>query len=92
MSLWTEHQIEAMVSSETRTMVMPDETMMPMTYPTIIWDAYDDLIDHGYGHDWLLEIAGMEWHPGNGSFELRFSSAIAYAHHQHRRRIGKFPS
>lgn len=90
MALWTEQQIEAWVSPETRMLAQPDGTLQPVTYPMYIWSAYDDLIDHGYTHDWIVEIANGEWHPANGPFISRFSSAVAYIHNQHRDRVGEF--
>ena len=90
MSRWTERQIEAWLSPETRMLEHPDGSLHPVAYSASIWSAYDDLIDHGYTHEWIIEIANGEWHPPNGPFISRFSSAVALIHNRHRERVGEF--
>lgn len=90
MALWTEQQIEAWVSPETRMLEHPDGLLRPVSYSALIWMAYDDLIEHGYTHEWIIEITNGEWSPPNGPFISRFSSAVALIHNRHRERIGEF--
>lgn len=89
MGLWTEEQIEAWVSPETRMIEMPDGSIEAVAFSALTWSYYDDLLDLGYTHAWLLQIARLDgWEPEPAPFELRFSSAIAYARQVHRERWG----
>ncbi len=84
-----EEHTELWLTPETRIVTMPDGTTRPLTYSMLTWDAYDDLIDLGYEHAWLISLAeSRESWPEGLPFEMRLSSTIAYVHKEHRERFG----
>lgn len=89
MAQWTDDQIEAMLTPETRRVVMPDGSTRELTHPYVLWNAYDELVEAGCEPETLVTHAEMPgWDPPNLPFELRFSSVVADTYHRWLRRSG----
>ena len=78
-SFWTEKQIEEWLVSETRTLVMPDGSLFPLTNFHMTWVLYDDLIENwGYAPQQFVTWAAEETKLHNITFEAAFRSIVAF--------------
>ena len=68
---------------ETRCVVMIDGSTRRLTYPFLVWQGYDELLDAGYPHELLIELAGKAgWDPPDLPFEQRLNAVIADTHNR----------
>lgn len=88
MGLWTESQIEAWISPETRIVEMPTGALEPLTLSALVWQYYDELLDLGYMHGQLLQTAQL-WEPERWPLDLRFAWTIQDYRDEHRKRWGE---
>lgn len=89
MSKWSEQQIEAWLTPETRIVDVGGGAMRPITLTVLVWLHYDTLLDAGYFHDDIVACASLDgWKPEKASFEMRFDSSIALFWQTHEKQRG----
>jgi hypothetical protein len=84
MAKFTDEQIEALLTPETRWLVMPDGSTRELTYSHLIWSVvYDGLIDDGYTDADFITHADMPgWEKPNLPFATRFECVIVDLHNR----------
>lgn len=89
MSHWTDKQIEAWVSPETRLITMPDGSVRSFTMTALSWMAHDELVDTGhYTEEWLVRLAWEDAQRTKRPFELLFPSIVSFVHRERVARLG----
>ena len=83
MGFMTEQQIERLLRLETRMIPFQGSagsSERAITYTLQVWRGFDYLIDREYFTiEHLVDLANVGgWTPKTASFEMRFSSVIAY--------------